>query len=231
MNETWKPPVPLHEVGRALARVDALDKAKGVAKYTDDLCPKPCLVAKVVHAQIANGWVRSIDTAPACALPGVEAVFTFKDVPEHRFPTPGHPWSVEPAHQDVADRRLLDDRVRIYGDDIAVVVATDNVAADRAVRSVLANVTYEELPVMTGVQQALAPDAAPLHPEVRPTNVLAHSDMVTPLGGTGYDTVEDALADPAYHHIEVHCETQQVDQAHIETNVCYAYMEDRKSVV
>ena len=29
---------------------------------------------------------------------------TFKDVQKQTYPTPGHPWSVEPAHQDVADR-------------------------------------------------------------------------------------------------------------------------------
>lgn len=164
--EFWKKVAPMHEVGAAVTRVDALDKVKGTAKYTDGLCPKPCLVVRLVHAQIANGWVREIDTAPAEAIPGVVAVFTYKDVPEHRFPTPGHPWSVEPAHQDVADRRLLDDRVRIYGDDIAVVVAEDNVVADRGVRAVLAHTTYEELPVMTTVEQALASDAPVLHPEV-----------------------------------------------------------------
>lgn len=207
----WKKVAPMHEVGAAVTRVDALDKVKGTAKYTDDLCPKPCLVARLVHAQIANGWVREIDTTEAEAIPGVVAVFTYKDVPEHRFPTPGHPWSVEPAHQDVADRRLLDDRVRIYGDDIAVVVAEDNVAADRGVRAVLAHTTHEELPVMTTVEQALAPDAPVLHPEVRETNVLAHSDMVTPLEGTGCDSVEAALADPKYHTYEAHTETQQAD--------------------
>lgn len=229
--EMWKTVSPMNEVGRPIARVDALDKVKGSAKYTDDLCPKPCLVAKVVHAQIANGWVTDIDTTEAESLPGVVAVFTYKDVPEHRFPTPGHPWSVEAAHQDVADRRLLDRRVRIYGDDIAVVVAQDNVAADRAVRAVLAHVTYEELPVFTTVEQALAEGAEPLHPEVRETNLLAHSDMVTPLEGTGYASVEEALADPQYKTYEIHCETQQVDQAHIETCVCYAYMEGERITV
>ena len=83
----WKKVAPMHEVGTAVTRVDALDKVKGTAKYTDDLCPKPCLVARLVHAQIANGWVREIDTTEAEAIPGVVAVFTYKDVPVHRFPT------------------------------------------------------------------------------------------------------------------------------------------------
>ena len=224
-------PAREHEVGRSCVRVDAEDKVRGCAKYADDLCPKPRLVAKVVHAQIANGWVRAIDVSEAKAIPGVEAVFTFEDVPKHRFPTPGHPWSVEKAHQDVADRRLLDDRVRIYGDDIAVVVARDTVAAERGVRSVLAHVTYEELAPMTTVAEALAPGAPALHPEVRPTNVLAHSDMVTPLDGTGYDSVEAALADPRWRHVSLHVRTQQVNHCHIESNVCFAYMEAGRVVV
>ena len=41
----------------------------------------------------------------------------------------GHPWSVELAHQDVADRNLLTGRVRYYGDDIAAVVAEDEIIA------------------------------------------------------------------------------------------------------
>ena len=33
----------LKEVGRPIKRVDAADKVTGRAKFTDDLCPKPCL--------------------------------------------------------------------------------------------------------------------------------------------------------------------------------------------
>lgn len=219
----------MDEVGRSVERVDAFDKVRGTAKYTDDLKPVGCLVAKLVHSTIANGWVREIDTSEAEKIPGVVAVFTYKDVPQHRFPTPGHPWSVEAKHQDVADRLLLDARVRIYGDDIAVVVAKDNVAADRAVRAV--KVTYEELPVIVDKDTALAPDAPIQHPEVRETNVLAHSDMVTPLEGKGYTSVEEALDDPQWNHYEIHTKTQQVNQCHIETNVCFAYMEGERITV
>ncbi len=73
--------------------------------------------------------MTSIDTSEAEALEGVVKVVTFKDVPDHCYPTPGHPWSVELAHQDVADRNILTGRVRYYGDDIAAVVAEDEVTA------------------------------------------------------------------------------------------------------
>ena len=113
------------EVGRSIPRVDAADKVTGRAKYTDDLCPRPVLEAKILHSTIANGWVKSMDISAAQALPGVVKVLTCFDVPDIQYPTPGHPWSVEKAHQDVSDRKLLNRRVRIYGDDIAAVVAED----------------------------------------------------------------------------------------------------------
>ena len=113
------------EVGRSIPRVDAADKVTGRAKYTDDLCPRPVLEAKILHSTIANGWVKSMDISAAQALPGVVKVLTCFDVPDIQYPTPGHPWSVDPKHQDVSDRKLLNRRVRIYGDDIAAVVAED----------------------------------------------------------------------------------------------------------
>lgn len=63
----------------------------------------------MLHASIGNGIVTSIDTSEAEALEGVVKVVTFKDVPEHCYPTPGHPWSVEPQHQDVATGIFLRD--------------------------------------------------------------------------------------------------------------------------
>ena len=110
-------------IGKSVPRVDAYEKVTGRAKFTDDLILNKCLVARVYHAKIGNGVVKSIDTSEAEALDGVVKVVTFKDVPNHCYPTPGHPWSVELAHQDVADRNLLTGRVRYYGDDIAAVVA------------------------------------------------------------------------------------------------------------
>ena len=131
------------EVGRSIPRVDAADKVSGRAKYTDDLCPRPVLEAKILHSTIANGWVKSMDISAAQALPGVVKVLTCFDVPDIQYPTPGHPWSVEKGHQDVADRKLLSRRVRIYGEDIAAVVAEDEITAQRALA--LIKVEYEEL--------------------------------------------------------------------------------------
>ena len=104
----------LKEVGRPLIRVDAYDKVTGRANYTDDLCPKPCLEAKILHATIGNGIVKSIDTSEACKVPGVVGVYTCFDVPEHPYPVAGHPWYADSRAEkrDLPDRKLLDARVR-----------------------------------------------------------------------------------------------------------------------
>ena len=99
-------------VGKGVARVDAFDKATGRTKYTDDLCDKSALIIRVVRSTIAHGYVKSVDTSEAEKVPGVVKIFTCFDVPDIKFPTAGHPWSVEAAHQDVADRRLLNRHVR-----------------------------------------------------------------------------------------------------------------------
>ena len=57
-------------VGKPIARVDAFDKVTGRAKYTDDLCDRSALIAKVVHSTVANGLVTAIDTSEAEKIPG-----------------------------------------------------------------------------------------------------------------------------------------------------------------
>ena len=130
-------------VRKSIIRVDACEKVTGGAQYTADLEPKGALVAKVVRSTIANGVVKGFDLEAALAVPGVVKIVTCFDVPDYQFPTAGHPWSVETAHQDIADRKLLNTRVRVYGDDIAAVVAEDEIAAARAARLVM--VEYEEV--------------------------------------------------------------------------------------
>ena len=125
----------MSKVGKSEIRVDAFDKATGRTKYYEDRMPAGALYARIKHATIAHGYVKSIDTSAAEAIEGVVKVLTCFDVPEHCFPTAGHPWSMDPGHQDVADRHLLNRHVRYYGDDVAVVIAENEVAAMQGVRA------------------------------------------------------------------------------------------------
>ena len=163
-----------NSVGKSVVRVDAYEKATGRAKYTDDLCGREALVAKICHSTIAHGYVKSIDTSAAEAIPGVVKILTCFDVPDIPFPTAGHPWSTDPAHQDVADRLLLNRHVRYYGDEVAAVIAEDEVAAMQAVRAL--KVEYEELPFVLDVQKAMEDGAPQLHEKYK-NNILAHTDI------------------------------------------------------
>ena len=208
-------------VGKSIPRVDSYDKVTGRAKYTDDLCDSSALTAKVVHSTIGHGLVTAMDTTEAEQIPGVVKILTCFDVPSHPFPTAGHPWSLDPGHQDVADRHLLNRHVRYYGDDIAVVLAEDPVAADRAVRAI--RVEYEEYPLVLEGCDAMKEGAPRLHEDF-PGNILGHTHLST-------GDLETAIQEPGLIRVEGWYDTPPVQHCHIETPVCSAYMEGGRIVV
>lgn len=210
-------------IGKNMTRVDAFDKVTGSARYTADLEPQGLLVAKVIRSTIANGVVKSFDLEEARKVPGVVKIVTCFDVPDIQFPTPGHPWSVETAHQDIADRKLLNTRVRVYGDDIAAVIAEDDIAAARAAR--LVKVEYEEYAPLLTMEDAMAEGASRLHDE-KPGNVIAHSSFVVGEGTYGEAVKEEGLVE-----IEKDYRTQSVQHCHIETPISFAYMEKGRIIV
>nr|WP_296959068.1 xanthine dehydrogenase subunit XdhA [uncultured Mediterraneibacter sp.] len=210
-------------VGKKVTRVDAYDKVIGRTRYTDDLCDKSAYVARIVHSTIANGRVLSIDTSEAEKIPGVVKIFTCFDLKEkHYYPTAGHPWSTDPSHQDVADRLVLTDRVRFYGDDIAAVVAEDEVAAAQALRAL--KVEYEEYPFVLDVQEAMKDGAPQLHDDY-PNNILKHTTIRK-------GNYEEAIKEPGLIKVEGWYSTPTVQHCHIENFICYAEMEsDRIKIV
>ncbi len=210
-----------HVVGRSVKRVDAFEKVTGRAKYTDDLCDKNAYVAKVLHSTIAHGYVKSIDTSEAEKIPGVVKIVTCFDVPKNYYPTAGHPWSTEEAHQDVADRLLLVEHVRFYGDDVAAVIAENEVAAAQAVRAI--RVEYEELPFVFDVHKAMEDGAPQLHKNY-PHNILKHTSIRN-------GDYESASKEPGLVKVEGWYQTPAVQHCHIENPVCYAYMEQGRIVV
>ena len=210
-------------VGKKVTRVDAYDKVIGRTKYTDDLCDKSAYIARILHSTIANGHVLSIDTSEAEKIPGIVKVFTCFDLKEkHYFPTAGHPWFTDESHQDVADRLVLTDRVRFYGDDIAAVVAEDEVSAAQALRAI--KVEYEEYPFVLDVLDAMKEDAPQLH-EDYPNNILKHTTI-------SKGNYEEAIKEPGLIKVEGWYSTPTVQHCHIENFICYAEMEgDRIKVV
>ena len=211
----------MSQVGKSVARVDAYDKATGRAMYTDDRCDRSALIAKVCRSTIAHGYVTAVDTSEAEKIPGVVKIVTCFDVPDIKFPTAGHPWSVEEAHQDVADRRLLNRHVRYYGDDVAAVVAENEVAAKQAVRAI--KVTYEELPFVLDPQKAMEPGAPVIHKDC-PDNVLKHTSIRK-------GDYQAAIQEPGLVCVDKWYETPIVQHCHIENHIACAHMEGGRLVI
>ena len=208
-------------IGKSIPRVDAWEKVSGRAKYTEDLAPRNALVGKILHSTIANGIVKKIDASEAEKLPGVVKIISCFDVPDFPYPTAGHPWSTDPSHQDPMDRRLLNKRVRFYGDEIAAVIAVDDVSAKQALR--LIKVEYEEYPVILGAEEAVK-DGAPLLHDNCPGNILKSTSIKD-------GDFEEAIKEDGLLCVEGVYETPIVQHCHMESVVSFAYMEKGRIVV
>lgn len=130
---------------------------------------------------------------------------------------------MEKAHQDIKDRKLLNRRVRMYGDDIAAVIAEDEIAARRAADKI--KVEYEEYPVILDPEASMK-EGAPLLHEEKPGNVIAHTSFVL-----GDESFEEAVKEEGLTIIEKEYRTQPVQHCHIEVPVSYAYMEKGRIVI
>ena len=207
-------------IGKNVKRVDAVAKVTGRARYTDDFFIPGMLVAKYLRSTIAHGRVVKIDTGRAERLAGVEAVFTYKDVPQKKFATAGHPYSLDLAHKDVEDRLLLTQDIRYWGDEIAIVVADNDVILQEALN--LIEVQYKEYEPLIEPEASLAESAREIH---------AGSKNI--IGESGYEVGEDIenVLSKADAVLKGKYRTQICQHCHIENHIAYAYMDDLDHIV
>lgn len=210
--------------GKSEKRVDAFDKATGRARYYEDLMPTNALFAKIKHSEICHGLVKKIDTEAAKAIPGVVKVLTCFDVPDSVYCTAGHPFALKEEDRDICDRHLLNKHVRYYGDDIAVVIAEDEISAVRGVDAL--EVEYEEYSFALTPQEAMKPEAATIH-EDYPDNVLTH--MHDEIGD--FHAIEAGAEQNGLKKVEGWYQTPTVQHSHIEPFGCFAHMENGRYVV
>ncbi len=206
-------------VGNPIHRLDAVAKTTGKACYTDDFFRPDILIAKYFRSTIAHGRVKHIDISQAAALKGVEAVFTYLDVPQIKFATSGHPYSLDPSHKDVEDRLLLTGNVRFIGDEIAIVVAENELIADEALQ--LIDVEFEKYDPLVTPEKVLAKGAREIH-EGTGNVVGKHNFQVG-----GDPEKEFAKSD---YTLEGSYKTSMVHHCHLENHITYAYMEDHDSI-
>ena len=144
--------MPNNYVGQRVRRTEDPRLIKGLAHYVDDIVLPGTLHVAFVRSVYAHAKINSIDTSAALAAPGVVAVYTGKDVAGKIGPVPCA--SALPDLKVPDHRVLATDKVYFVGHPIAAVVATDRYAARDAVD--LVAVDYEDLPVVTDVEEAAA---------------------------------------------------------------------------
>ncbi len=156
-------------VGKALPRVDALNKVTGKAKYPGDFNFSDALVMKTLFAGRPHARMLAIDTSAAEAVPGVVLVLTAKDVPnnEHGLNIADQPVLCGPGSSKPGT-----DVVRFVGDQVALVIAESKSAAEMALG--LIKINWQDLPLVDNLDKALAEDALILHPGQN-TNIYHHN--------------------------------------------------------
>jgi 4-hydroxybenzoyl-CoA reductase subunit alpha len=143
-------------IGKRIPRIDGAVKVTGEAKYTVDIQLPGMLCAKILRSPLPHAKIIRIDTSKAEKMPGVKAVITGKDAWDvrHGFvETPRYP-----ADQYV----LANERVRYLGEEVAAVAAVDEDTALAALDAI--DVTYEELPAVFDLFDAMKSDAPEVHP-------------------------------------------------------------------
>lgn len=155
-------------VGQSVTRVDALGKVTGQTLYPGDLTMDGMLHTKILFSERPHARIRSIDTAAAGQIPGVVAIFTAQDVPNNEY---GLIMPDQPVLCGPGSSKLDGDIVRTTMDNIALIVAETEQAADRA-RSLI-QVDYEDLPAVFDPYEAMQEGAPQLHPNT-PGNLIIH---------------------------------------------------------
>lgn len=146
-------------VGQRMPRVEDDALLTGRGRFADDLGARPgTLHAAVLRSPHAHARVLAVDAAPALAWPGVRAVLTGADVKAWTRPF------VVGVKSPMEHYCLAVDTVRYVGEPVAVVMAETRALAEDALDAIV--VTYEALPAVVDVEDAIAADAALLHPAV-----------------------------------------------------------------
>ena len=191
----------------------------GTARFTADIAPgepdavppEPPLHMKLLRSPHAHAAIRSIDVSEAERLPGVVAIFTYRDSPARRFSTARH----HNPDDDPYDTLVLDRTVRFQGQRVAAVVA-DTVAAAEAACALI-KVDYEPRPTVTDPAEAMRPGAPQLHPDLAARNVAAEVHRQTGDPAHGF-----AIADAVYQQTFT---VQRVQHVHLETHTAIGWLE------
>lgn len=145
-------------INKPIRKKDAMALVTGKPVYTDDIAPPNCLFVKVLRSPHAHAIIEDINTEIAKKVPGIEAIYTYKDVPQKRFTMAGQTYPELSPY----DRLILDKRLRYVGDGVAIVAGETLKAVEKAMK--LIKVKYQVLEPVLDLRTA------------KDSNILVHPE-------------------------------------------------------
>ncbi len=212
-------------VGQSERRVDGHALVTGKPVFTADFPARPGLLhVAMLTSPHAHARIVAIDTSQAEALDGVAAVLTHENTPATRYTTAGQGFP-EPSPYDA---RMFDTKVRFVGDRVAAVAADTPEIAREALE--LIDVTYEVLPPVLSIDDAIAEGAPVIHDEDDCVDVWDPSRNVAAHAVAAAGDVDQGMAEAAVT-AEVTIETQYAQHAPIEPHVVSTYLDENDRLV
>ena len=138
-------------ITKSIPRIDSVDKVTGKILYVTDIKLENALYGFVYRSKVAHGKINSINTEDAEKIPGVKAVLTYKDIPALN----GY-GAIVPEIPVLAY-----DKVRYYGEPIALVAAETPEAGLEALSRIKVDIT--PLSVVRTIDEALDENAPKIH--------------------------------------------------------------------
>ncbi|MDQ0209527.1 xanthine dehydrogenase family protein molybdopterin-binding subunit [Arthrobacter bambusae] len=203
------------EVGRPRLRKEDAHLITGRSRYTDNMTLPGMLHVAMVRSPFAHAKITSIDTSAAKSSPGVVAVLTGADVAAEQGSLP-NAWPITPEQKAPAHPAIAVDAVAFAGEVVACIIARSAAAARDAVE--LVDVSYEELPIVLDLEEALKDE------------VLAHPDLGTNKSATWIFDSGEAGTGKAISEALEGAEVL-IERTFYQQRLIPAFMEPRSTVV
>ncbi len=208
--------VEFRQVGKALTRTDAPGKTTGRTPYAGDYAMPGMLHAKVLRAPAASARLKRIDASKARALEGVACVLTGPDLPDRLAPT-DIPGQTGQKRMDTGQPILVRDRVRYFGEPLALIAAETRDIAEKAME--LIDYELEPVPGVYDPEAALRPGAPIVQGK---DNVVASQKMRKGDIGKGF-AAADLIVESTYT-------SQFIEHAFLEPEVGLAWVDENEVI-
>ncbi|MEM6290826.1 MAG: xanthine dehydrogenase family protein molybdopterin-binding subunit [Myxococcota bacterium] len=199
--------IPTNQIGKSHRKVDAMERMRGITRYTDDIKLPGMLHAKIKRSPHPHARIVSIDASKALAHPGVHGVITGKDL--------ATPYGIIPWTPD--ETALAVEKALHVGDGVACVAAVDEDTAIEALD--LIEVEYDVLEPLYDPETSLERRDNQINPYARTGNLskkvlLEFGDVDDVLDKSDIVIEADYFFEGTTHAaIEPHCAV-----AHVEPN-------------